>query len=44
MLKVDADCRAGAYADEKWATYTGKSLAELGDAWRASLPTTQPAK
>ena len=44
LLKVDADCRNGAYADEKWSTYTNKSLADLGDAWRASLPTTQPTK
>ena len=40
VLKVDADCRRGAYKEENWVTYTGRTIAELGDDWKQSL---QPA-
>ncbi|MDB5326727.1 MAG: putative alpha,2-mannosidase [Phycisphaerales bacterium] len=37
LLKVDADCRRGAYKEENWATYTGKPISQLGNEWKQSL-------
>lgn len=43
VLRVDVDCRAGRYDAANWRNYTGRSIDELADGWRASLAaTTRP--
>ncbi len=40
VAKINAACRKGQYSEELWKTLTGKTLEELGDAWKASLRKT----
>lgn len=44
VVKLNEACRTATYSDELWKTYTGKTLEQLGDEWKASLPrpTTKP--
>ena len=35
--KLNAACRQGNYSDSLWKQYTGHTLQELGDEWKASL-------
>jgi hypothetical protein len=35
ITKLNAACREGRYTDELWKEYTGKTLAELNDEWKA---------
>ena len=37
IKKVNAACRAGSYTDGLWQELTGKTLAELNEAWQASV-------
>ena len=34
VRKLNGVAREGKYADEVWKEYTGKTLVELGDAWK----------
>lgn len=38
IQKLNAAARSGQYGEELWKTWTGKTLAELGEAWKAQLP------
>jgi hypothetical protein len=37
LAKINAACRKGSYEDTLWQDYTGKSLADLNDEWKAAL-------
>jgi hypothetical protein len=37
LTKINAACRQGTYKDALWQDYTGKSLPELNDEWKAAL-------
>jgi hypothetical protein len=37
VVKLNVACRKGAYSEELWKQYTGKTLAELGQEWKESL-------
>jgi hypothetical protein len=44
VVKINAACRRGEYNEELWKKYTGRTLAELGDAWIESLRKTEKTK
>jgi 3-keto-disaccharide hydrolase/basic secretory peptidase family protein len=37
LTKVNAACRDGKYNDDLWKDYTGKTLPELNDEWKAAV-------
>ena len=37
VVKLNEACRTGKYSPELWQQYTGKTLEQLGEAWKASL-------
>lgn len=42
VRKLNAALREGSYTDAVWQTFTGKTLAELGQAWKESLTAEAP--
>ena len=43
VLKLNAACRQGLYTEDLWKKYTGRTLQELNEEWKADLA-NQPAK
>ena len=37
VRKLNAAAREGNYSEDLWKEYTGRTLQELNDAWKASL-------
>ena len=37
ITKLNAACRQGKYTDDFWKDFTGKTLADLNDDWKAAL-------